>query len=107
MCKQIDLEFFWMDPIVGIARLLLNPHIRNAMIFSEADLTPLQRTAGHFLTGSIARQAASSIPPNPFRDGRPVLPLYLAWWSDSTNLCAGGTLIYTQSYWKILIIFFQ
>jgi hypothetical protein len=77
-----------MNPIVGIARLLLNPAIRDAMIFDDSSLSSAEKGAGPFVSASIAEEVRSMIPLSP--DGRPVLPIYLGWWADKTNVCCGG-----------------
>ncbi len=67
--------------------LLRNPSIRDKMAFTEEDLSSAQKKAGHFLCGKIAKKVREILPKEP---DRPVLPLYLGWWSDSTNVSCGG-----------------
>ncbi len=89
MLEEPTLHFYWMDVIDGLALLLKNPAIRDQMIFDESELTDRQKAAGHFLCGNIAKSARALMPRV---EGRTVLPLYIGWWSDSTNVCFGGTL---------------
>lgn len=81
-----DLLFHWMDPIVGIQRLLLNPRIRERMKYNPSQLSAEEITAGHFLTGKIAQAAIDLMP----RFDVPVRPLFIGWWADATNVSCGG-----------------
>jgi len=83
-----DLTFSFMCPLVGLMVLLKNPLVREQIKFEESQLNDEEKAAGHFLCGDIAKEARAHLPVVPV--GRPVLPLYLGWWSDSTNVSFGG-----------------
>ncbi len=90
MLRNPELTFSFMSPLVGLSVLLKNPLVREKMKFDESELTVDEKAAGHFLGGDIAKQARALLPVMP--GGRPVLPLYIGWWSDSTNVSFGGIL---------------
>jgi hypothetical protein len=107
-----DLLFHWMDPIVGIQRLLLNPRISERMKYDPSELSAEEIRAGHFLTGKIAQAAINLMP----RFDVPVRPLFIGWWADATNVSCGGmslvvinrlqTNLLLFSFFFFIIIFF-
>ncbi len=74
-----------MDPLIGAARLLKNKAIRDALVI-EPDMNNL--APGHFLTAKIADRVRELAPR--FHEGKPIIPLYLGWWSDAANVSFGG-----------------
>jgi hypothetical protein len=81
-----ELLFHYMDPLIGMTHLLRNPEFRARMKFSPDELTEAERQAGHFLSSTMAADALKLLPTN----GHRVLPLFVSWWSDATNVSCGG-----------------
>ena len=89
------LKFHWMDPILGLSRLLLNPEVRNALVTDPrrlAEHVPPDHVAGHFMNAKIAEIVSRLIPTAIGASNRPVIPLFMGMWSDSSQVSHGGNI---------------
>lgn len=82
--------FHWMDPILGLSRLLLNAEVRAVLVTDPLRLVenvPRDQVAGHFMNGRIAQIVSDLVPKVA---GREVIPLFVGMWSDSSGVSRGG-----------------